>query len=68
MCNLSAVTELVALGLLADLDRIGVRTQEVAYFNPQGPKVWAEPRGRFAGYPVPQYSYTEASCKSYSCE
>ena len=52
----SAVTELVALGLLADLDRIGVRTQEVAYFNPQGQKVWAEPRGRFAGYPVPQYS------------
>jgi len=52
----SAVTELVALGLLADLDRIGVRTREVVYFNPQGQSVWAEDRGQFAGYPVPQYS------------
>ncbi|MFY7985059.1 MAG: FAD-dependent monooxygenase, partial [Burkholderiaceae bacterium] len=52
----SAVAELLALGLLEDLDRIGVRTQEVAYFNPQGQKVWGEARGRFAGYPVPQYS------------
>ena len=38
------------------LDRIGLRTQEVAYFSQQGGLIWSEPRGMGAGYSWPQYS------------
>jgi 2-polyprenyl-6-methoxyphenol hydroxylase-like FAD-dependent oxidoreductase len=51
-----AVRELDELGLLENLDAIGLRTQEVAYFSSHGQKVWAEPRGLSAGYDWPQFS------------
>ncbi|MDJ0857631.1 MAG: flavin-dependent oxidoreductase [Dinoroseobacter sp.] len=52
----NAVRELFELGLEQDLDRIGLRTEEVAYFSMQGRLVWAEPRGVSAGYHWPQFS------------
>ncbi|MEL6677461.1 MAG: flavin-dependent oxidoreductase [Pseudomonadota bacterium] len=51
-----AVRELEALGLLPGLDRIGLRTEEVAYFNDHGQLIWDEPRGLKAGYRWPQFS------------
>ena len=52
----SAIVELAALGLLAQLDALGVRTAEVCYFNRHGQRIWSEPRGLAAGYRVPQFS------------
>ena len=51
-----AVRELYALGLKDDLDKIGIRSQEVAYYSRQGGLIWSEPRGMLAGYNWPQYS------------
>lgn len=51
-----AVRELFELGLEPQLDDIGLRTQEVAYFSQQGGLIWSEPRGLAAGYHWPQYS------------
>ncbi|TCD13724.1 flavin-dependent oxidoreductase [Oricola cellulosilytica] len=51
-----AVRELFELGLEEELDAIGVRTREVAYFSSTGRPIWSEPRGRFAGYDWPQFS------------
>lgn len=46
----SAIVELAALGLLPQLDALGVRTAEVCYFNRHGQRIWSEPRGLAAGY------------------
>jgi len=35
-----AVKELDALGLLAELDRTGLRTAEVGYFSTHGRRIW----------------------------
>ena len=51
-----AVRELTELGLADELADIGVETAELAYFDRYGSQIWAEPRGRAAGYRWPQYS------------
>ena len=51
-----AVAELTAVGLGDALGEIGVETAALAYYNHFGQRIWHEPRGRAAGYPVPQYS------------
>jgi 5-methylphenazine-1-carboxylate 1-monooxygenase len=51
-----AVRELDELGLLAELDRLGVRTAELAYYSKRGQQIWSEPRGEAAGYRWPQFS------------
>lgn len=51
-----AVRELSELGLADELAAIGVATAELAYFDRHGSQIWAEPRGRAAGYLWPQYS------------
>ena len=51
-----AVRELFELGLEAELEEIGVRTREVAYFSKKGGLIWSEPRGLLAGYRWPQFS------------
>ena len=51
-----AVRELYALGLEPALDRVGLRTEEVAYLSSHGQLIWAEPRGMKAGYAWPQFS------------
>ena len=52
----NAVRELIDLGLARDLDSIGIEAQEWALVGRNGNDVWAEPRGRSAGYRWPQYS------------
>ena len=51
-----SVRELTELGLLPQLDAIGIRTQELVYATKRGQIIWREPRGRFAGYHWPQFS------------
>lgn len=53
----NAVRELFDMGLGADvLDCVGVPAQEWALVGLNGREVYAEPRGRFAGYHWPQYA------------
>jgi 5-methylphenazine-1-carboxylate 1-monooxygenase len=51
-----AVRELGELGLGDVLEKAGVPTKELAYYDPTGRLIWAEPRGLDAGYKWPQYS------------
>jgi 5-methylphenazine-1-carboxylate 1-monooxygenase len=51
-----AISILDRLGLAGELERLGVATRELVYYNRHGQRIWGEPRGRFAGYPVPQVS------------
>lgn len=51
-----AVRELENLGLLDALSKVGVTTQESAFFNAHGQFVYSEPAGRYAGYKWPQFS------------
>src|ERR1043166_6604409 len=51
-----AVRELIELGLHDELDALGVRTKELAYFSKHGKPIWSEPRGIEAGYKWPQFS------------
>lgn len=51
-----AVRELSELGLGDVLEKAGVPTKELAYYDPTGRLIWAEPRGLDAGYKWPQYS------------
>ena len=50
------VAEWAELGVIDDLDRIAIRTRELRYLNHLGQTLWSEPRGLFAGHPVPQFS------------
>lgn len=53
----NAVRELFDLGIEADaLDQIGVPAREWALVGLNGKEVYAEPRGRLAGYNWPQYA------------
>lgn len=52
----NCVRELFDLGLEADLDVLGLRTAQVAYFTKYGKPIWAEARGQAAGNLWPQYS------------
>ena len=51
-----ASQELHRLGLARELDRVAIRTAESRFYNRFGQFVYAEPLGRSAGYPWPQYS------------
>lgn len=51
-----AVRELSELGLGGALEKVGVPTKELSYYDPAGRLIWAEPRGLDAGYRWPQYS------------
>lgn len=51
-----AVRELTELGLGNALNKVGIPTSELAYYDPAGKLIWAEPRGLEAGYKWPQYS------------
>jgi 2-polyprenyl-6-methoxyphenol hydroxylase-like FAD-dependent oxidoreductase len=42
--------------LLDDLDAVGIRTAELAYYSKRGQRIWSEPRGIGAGYRWPQFS------------
>lgn len=51
-----AVRELSELGLATSLAGIGIETAQLHYYDRQGQLIWAEPRGRDAGYHWAQYS------------
>ncbi|MEO1102631.1 MAG: FAD-dependent monooxygenase, partial [Pseudomonadota bacterium] len=51
-----SVAELKDLGLLRAMDRAAIRTGTLIYQNRFGQTVWTEPRGKAAGYTVPQFS------------
>lgn len=51
-----AVRELTELGLGDELAALGVATEELVHYDRHGNRIWAEPRGRAAGYRWPQYS------------
>ena len=59
-----AIGELAELGLLPALERTGIRTGTLIYYNRQGQAVWREPRGLEAGHKVPQFSSIAAGCRS----
>lgn len=52
----SAVLILRNLGLLPELERTGVVTQELNFYNRHGDEILSEPRGTKAGYACPQLS------------
>jgi 2-polyprenyl-6-methoxyphenol hydroxylase-like FAD-dependent oxidoreductase len=49
-----AMRELTALGLGETLAGQGIENRESCFFNRFGQLIYAEPRGRAAGYPVPE--------------
>lgn len=51
-----SVRVLYGLDLANALDRAGIRTSALHYYNRFGQRIWAEPRGTAAGYRFPQYS------------
>lgn len=51
-----AILVLRDLGLLPALESTGIQTQELNYYNKHGHPILSEPRGKFAGYQVPQFS------------
>ncbi|KAM3414419.1 hypothetical protein BST61_g11057 [Cercospora zeina] len=52
----SAVLILRNLGLLPALEHTGVETKELNYYDRFGNPILSEPRGKYAGYKVPQFS------------
>lgn len=51
-----AVLVLERLGLLDALRETGIETGSLLYVNKFGQRIWQEPRGIEAGYPIPQIS------------
>ena len=49
-----AVRELAALGLQPQLEPLGIENLESVFFNRWGQFIYREPRGRHAGYSVPE--------------
>jgi 5-methylphenazine-1-carboxylate 1-monooxygenase len=49
-----AMSELARLGLQEVLEPLGIENQESCFFNRFGQLIYREPRGRFAGYAVPE--------------
>lgn len=52
----NAVRELYDLGLADELPSVGIESKEWALVGRNGNDVWAEPRGRLAGYEWPQFA------------
>src|ERR1700742_5052840 len=51
-----AVRILSTLGMEPALPAPGIETRELRYANRHGQTIWADPRGRHAGLPWPQFS------------
>jgi 5-methylphenazine-1-carboxylate 1-monooxygenase len=49
-----AMRELASLGLQAELEAAGIENLESVFFNRFGQYIYKEPRGRHAGYPLPE--------------
>ncbi len=51
-----AIRELDALGVLDELESVGIASTTLAYFSARGQLIWKDSRGRAAGYQWPQLS------------
>jgi len=51
-----SVQNLAKLGLLAEIEKVAIKTSSLAYYTEDGKTIWREPRGLEAGYDVPQFS------------
>ena len=49
-----AMRELAALGLQAPIEAVGIANEESVFFNRFGQFIYREPRGRHAGYALPE--------------
>ncbi|GAB3480077.1 flavin-dependent oxidoreductase [Polaromonas eurypsychrophila] len=49
-----AMRELAALGLQASIEAVGIENEESVFFNRFGQFIYKEPRGRHAGYALPE--------------
>src|SRR6202047_5664910 len=49
-----AMRELALLGLQEALEPLGIENEESCFFNRFGQLIYREPRGRFAGYAIPE--------------
>lgn len=49
-----AMRELAGLGLQAQIEAVGIANQESVFFNRFGQFIYSEPRGRHAGYALPE--------------
>lgn len=49
-----AMRELAALGVQDKLEAVGIENLESVFFNRYGQFIYSEPRGRHAGYPLPE--------------
>jgi 5-methylphenazine-1-carboxylate 1-monooxygenase len=49
-----AMRELARLGLQQTLEPLGIANQESCFFNRFGQLIYREPRGRLAGYDIPE--------------
>ena len=49
-----AMRELAALGLQGQLEAVGIENEESVFFNRFGQFIYKEPRGRHAGYALPE--------------
>jgi 2-polyprenyl-6-methoxyphenol hydroxylase-like FAD-dependent oxidoreductase len=56
-----ATRVLAHYGLVGDLLKVGVETRELVYHNRHGQRIWAEPRGKFAGFEAPQVSLSRGA-------
>ena len=52
---------LAAYGVVDVLLAHGVATRELVYHNRHGQRIWAEPRGKFAGFDAPQISLSRGA-------
>jgi len=52
------------LGLLDQLQAQGIATRELVYYTRHGQRIWAEPRGLFAGFPAPQISTSRGALQA----
>jgi 2-polyprenyl-6-methoxyphenol hydroxylase-like FAD-dependent oxidoreductase len=52
-----AMREFTALGLRPALEAVGIENRESAFFNRFGQLIYKEPRGRYAGYDVPELGF-----------
>jgi 2-polyprenyl-6-methoxyphenol hydroxylase-like FAD-dependent oxidoreductase len=50
-----AMRELTALGLQDQLRAVAIENRESCFFNRFGQLIYREPRGKFAGYPYPEF-------------
>jgi 5-methylphenazine-1-carboxylate 1-monooxygenase len=50
-----AMRELTALGLQENLRAVAIENRESCFFNRFGQLIYREPRGKYAGYPYPEF-------------